>query len=103
MDETRWSSHSGAMTERDYVALLSYLPLRSGWGLPRLVLYSVRIRRQLHASSGLIGYSLRARLAERQFWTLSAWEDEAALQNFVTAPPHVAIMKSLARYMGATG
>ncbi|MFZ1119548.1 MAG: antibiotic biosynthesis monooxygenase [Candidatus Binataceae bacterium] len=102
MTESPWQSHSRTAPERDYVALLSYLPLNSAWHLPRLVLYSTRIRRQLRTSSGLIGYSLRARVAAKQFWTLSAWEDAAALQAFVAAPPHVAIMKALAPYMGAT-
>jgi quinol monooxygenase YgiN len=102
MAELPWYSHSGAVPERDYLALLTYLPLRSSWRIPWLLLYNVRIRRQLRASSGLIGYSLRAQLAAKRFWTLSVWEDEAALQEFVRAPPHVAIMKALALHMGAT-
>jgi quinol monooxygenase YgiN len=102
MAETPWQSYCSAATELDCVALLSYLPLNSAWSLPRLVLYSTRIQRQLRTSSGLLGYSLRARLAAKQFWTLSAWEDEAALQAFVAAPPHVAVMKAMAPYMGAT-
>ena len=102
MAEMPWHSHSGAVPERDYVALLSYLPLRSSWRIPWLLLYNVRIQRQLRASFGLIGYSLRAQLAAKRFWTLSVWEDEAALQRFVAAPPHVAIMKALVPHMGAT-
>ena len=47
--------------------------------MPWLMLQSIGIQRQLRASRGLIGYSLRARLAVKRFWTLSAWEDEAAL------------------------
>ena len=100
--ESARQSYSRAAPERDYVALLTYLPLNSAWHLPWLVLYSTRIRRQLRKSSGLIGYSLRARPAAKQFWTLSAWEDEAALQAFVAAPPHLAVMKALASHMGAT-
>ena len=102
MPETPWQSYSRTAPERDYVALLSYLPLDSAWSLPRLVLYSTRIQRQLRTSSGLIGYSLRAQVAAKQFWTLSAWEDAADLQAFVAAPPHVAVMKALASHMGAT-
>jgi hypothetical protein len=102
MTETPWQSYSRAAPERDYVALLSYLPLNSAWSVPRLALYSIRIQRQLRTTSGLIGYSLRARLAAKQFWTLSAWEDETSLQAFVAAPPHVAVMKAMAPYMGAT-
>jgi hypothetical protein len=102
MTETPWQSYSRAAPERDYVALLSYLPLNSAWSLPRLALYSTRIQRQLRTTSGLIGYSLKARLAAKQFWTLSVWEDETSLQAFVAAPPHVAVMKGMAPYMGAT-
>ena len=97
-----WQSHSPAAPERDYVALLSYLPLYSGWSIPRLLLYNARIRRQLGTSAGLVGYSLRARLAAKRFWTLSVWEDETALGAFVAAPPHAAVMKALAPHMGAT-
>src|SRR3974377_2275082 len=103
MADLPWSVHSDAAPERDYVALLSYLPLRSAWRIPWLVLYMLRIRRQLRASSGLVGYALRAQLVAKRFWTLSAWEDEAALQDFVVAPLHVAVMKALAPYMGPTG
>ena len=102
MAELPWQSHSRAAPDRDYVALLSYLPLNSGWSIPRLLLYNARIRRQLRTSAGLVGYSLRAPLAAKRFWTLSVWEDETALRSFVAAPPHVAVMKALAPHMGAT-
>ena len=102
MAEFPWQSHSRAVLERDYVALLSYLPLNSGWSIPRLLLYNARIRCQLRTSAGLVGYSLRALLAAKRFWTLSVWEDETALRAFVAAPRHAAVMKALAPQMGAT-
>ena len=102
MAEFPWQSHSPAAPERDYVALLSYLPLKTGWSIPRLLLYNARIRRQLRTSAGLVGYSLRAQLAAKRFWTLSVWENETALRAFVAAPPHAAVMKALAPHMGAT-
>lgn len=102
MTETAWLSYSRATPERDYTALLSYLPLNRAWRIPWLVLYNIRIQRQLRASVGLIGYSLRAQLASKRFWTLSVWENDAALHEFVTAEPHVAVMKALAPHMGAT-
>ena len=102
MSESPWQSYSAAAPDREYVALLSYLPLNSAWHIPWLVLYSTRIRRQLSTSPGLIGYALRAQIAAKRFWTLSAWEDAAALKAFVAGPPHVTIMKALAPYMGAT-
>jgi hypothetical protein len=102
VSESPWHSYSVPAPDQEYVALLSYLPLNSAWRIPWLVLYSTRIRRQLSISPGLIGYSLRAQIAAKRFWTLSAWEDTAALQIFVAGQPHVAIMTALAPSMGAT-
>jgi quinol monooxygenase YgiN len=102
MAELPWRSQSPAMPERDYLALLSYLPLASGRHLPLLLLHMTRIRRQLRTSAGLIGYSLRAEFAGMQFWTLSVWEDEAALQAFVMASPHAGAVQAMAPHMGVT-
>jgi quinol monooxygenase YgiN len=103
MAEFPWQSYSRAAPERNYVALLSYLPLNSAWRIPWFLLHTARIRRQLRTSAGLIGCSLRAQLAAKQFWTLSVWEDEAALQAFVAAPSHAAVMEAVAPHMGAAG
>jgi quinol monooxygenase YgiN len=100
--ETPWQSYSRAAPERDYVVLLSFLPLNSAWQLPRLVLSMTRVRRQLRTSPGLIGYSLAAQLGAKQFWTLSVWEDEAALRTFVAAPPHLPVMTTMSPYLGKT-
>lgn len=102
MIETSWQFFSSASPDQDYVALLAYLPLASARHLARLIMYSVRIQRQLSTSPGLIGYSLAARLAAKEFWTLSAWENETALQAFVAAPPHLTAMAAMAPYMGQT-
>jgi len=39
-------------------------------------------------------------LLVRHFWTLSVWEDEALLMEFVRNEPHRAIMMRLRRHMG---
>jgi hypothetical protein len=98
-----WQSPSAAEPEREYVALLSYLPLKRVWRLPWFMLQSVRIQRQLRACPrGLIGYSLEAQVAARRFWTLSAWEDEGTLQQFVHASPHAEIMTAIVPHMDTT-
>lgn len=102
MAELPWRSHAPAAPGREYVVLLSYLPLGSFRSLLRLAVYSARIRRQLRASAGLVGYSLRAELVRKRFWTLSVWEDEAALRTFVMASPHAAVMQALTGHMGPT-
>jgi hypothetical protein len=60
------------------------------------------ITKQLAAAQGLIAYSLLARPITKNFWTLSVWENEAALQAFVHDPPHVRLMASLTPHMRKT-
>jgi quinol monooxygenase YgiN len=97
-----WRSFNVPDPERQHVILLSYLPLRHSWQIPQFMLHTARIMGQLRRSKGLLGYSLRAELGAKRFWTLSAWQDEVALQAFVRAQPHVQTMRAMVLRMGAT-
>jgi hypothetical protein len=96
-----WKSFGRAEPERQYLVLLSFLPLKHGWRVPWFLLHTVRIMNQLKRSRGL-GYSLLAQPLAKRFWTLSAWEDESALGGFVQAQPHVRTMDVMARHMDKT-
>ncbi len=99
---TTWKVLRPADPSREYLVLLSYLPLKRLWRIPWFALQANRIAHQLERSTGVLGYSLNSRLLMGQFWTLSAWEDEATLQAFVHAAPHVATMRAMIPYMGRT-
>jgi hypothetical protein len=88
--------------DREYVFLASYLPLKRLGQVPRFMRYSQSIRGQLQRTEGAIGYSLRAKILRRDFWTLSVWESEEALRQFVRADPHGGVMRSLVPHMGPT-
>jgi hypothetical protein len=45
------------------------------------------------AAPGAAGLSLIAEPARRTFWTLSAWQDQAALRAATGAEPHLGLMK----------
>lgn len=94
-----WISAGSVDPERQYIALLSYLPVKRGSRIPWFMLHATRIMGQLRRSTGLVGYSLRARLMAKSFWTLSVWEDEAALSRFVRAQPHAGTMAAVAPHM----
>jgi hypothetical protein len=96
-----WRSLGQPDPGRQYVALLTSLSLQRQWDVPLLFWHTMRIARQLRRSRGVVGYSLRAELLSRRFWTLSAWEDELALQAFVRTQPHGRIMTAMASRMGA--
>jgi quinol monooxygenase YgiN len=102
MPASPWRTFGSPEPERDYVALLSYLPLKSFWRIPHFFLYTAQVTKQLASAEGVLGYSVLARPLSKQFWTLSAWKDNAALRTFVQYPPHVRIMNALAPHMGET-
>lgn len=95
MPKTDWKSFSRIDADREYVALISFLPLKSFWKVPRFVLYTRAIERQLGHTNGLIGYSLSADLLKKEFLTLSVWEDENTLADFVKSGTHRETMSGL--------
>ena len=97
-----WTSFGTSDANREYSALLSYLPLKTYRAIPAFLRFSFQIQSQLRNTPGVVGYSLRAKPLSRNFWTLSAWTDENALMEFVMKIPHAQAMKSLMPHMGPT-
>jgi hypothetical protein len=97
-----WKALARVNQGQQYLALLSYLPLRSHGEIPLFFRFTYQVHRQLLVSPGAIGYRLRAKIWSRQFWTLSVWESDGALMDFVAKVPHREVMKELAPLMGAT-
>jgi heme-degrading monooxygenase HmoA len=97
-----WKSLRPVEADREYLALFSYLPLKTYRKIPAFVRFSQQVQRQRSATPGVAGYSVQAQLLRRRFWTLSAWESQAALVDFVRHPPHSEIMRALAGHMGKT-
>jgi len=99
---TPWRYLRSSEGDREYLALLTFLPLKRLWRAPWLLMQALRVIRQLEHSPGLVAYSLSTELSKGHFWTLSVWEGEPALQAFVHAAPHANTMRSLAPHMGQT-
>jgi heme-degrading monooxygenase HmoA len=85
-----------------YVAFATRLPLSRHRYIPGFLRDTVRIRRQLRGAPGLLGYGLLAELGRATFWTVSVWEDEAALRAFAAAEPHRSVMRRVPARMGAS-
>ena len=79
------------------------LPLTRHRHIPGFLRDTRRVRRQLADAPGLVGYSLLAGLRAKTFWTVSVWEDEAALRAFAAAEPHRDITRRMPGRMGASG
>jgi hypothetical protein len=97
-----WKSFRTPEPGHEYLALLSYLPLRRFGALPKFLRFTLQTQKQLSTAAGLVGYALDAQPFRRRFWTLSVWEDSQPLMNFVHQAPHSRIMQDLAPHMDKT-
>ncbi len=100
--DSPWIKFVTPDTSREYLALLSYLPLKKFRAIPIFLRYLFQIQKQLRTTPGVIGYSLRAKPLSRNFWTLSAWADEETLMDFVAKIPHGQAMKAMMPHTGPT-
>ena len=102
MPASPWKVMRPPESGREYLILLSYLPLRRFRDFPAFAGHDRRVTRQLEDAPGLIGYSKLGRPWVKRFWTLSAWEDESALATFVHAGSHSRAMADMPPRMGPT-
>ena len=102
MPASPWRTFGCPDPNGEFVALLSYLPLKSYWWVVPFFVYTGQVVTQLATSDGLLGYSLLARPLSKRFWTLSVWKHEDALRAFVQHVPHVRITSALAPHMDKT-
>jgi hypothetical protein len=69
----------------------------------RFIRGAVGVRKLLaRKPKGFLGYSMLGRPWALKYWTLSVWEDEAALQAFVAEHLHVDVMSAIAPDMATT-
>ena len=97
-----WKTLTAPNQDKEYVALLSFLPLKHYRTIPLFLWLTFKTQQQLKKAKGLIGYSLQAEPLARRFWTLSAWEDQQSLMLFVHELPHGKIMRTLSPHMAKT-
>ena len=78
------------------MALVSVTRLRvhSAWYLAPFFWRAMKIMRQARRSSGFLGGKLLVD-AKKTFWTLTAWEDGAAMNVFRTQGAHGGVMPKL--------
>ncbi|GJM15820.1 MAG: hypothetical protein DHS20C13_11470 [Thermodesulfobacteriota bacterium] len=102
MPETPWISPYKIEPEadKDYIAVITYLPLNSYLNFPNFFKQSGLIQKQLHKSHGVVGFKLRADILSKKIYTMSVWEDAKSLKNFITSGAHKDIMADVPSYLG---
>jgi hypothetical protein len=101
MPEIKWThvAKDSLEPERDYIALITYLPLTTHWIIPKFLYLTMQIQKQLAESDGAIGYALIAHILKKEFWTMSVWENDDGLSRFVMTGAHLRTMRELVRYL----
>ena len=102
MAASPWKQFEAMAPDREYFVMASHLPLKTMGATPRMLGLASAVRRQLKDTPGIVGYSLDAKVFAKDYFTLSVWEDEAALRAFVAHAPHVEVMSKLEPDMGET-
>ncbi|MEO8664921.1 MAG: hypothetical protein ABI462_05435 [Ignavibacteria bacterium] len=102
MKPNKWCKLKVADDQKEYIALLSHLPLKKHWSIPSVIKNTSIIDKQLRETKGLIGFAFQAEIIKKQFWTLSVWDDRTSLNDFVSKIPHSDVMITLAPHMRQT-
>ncbi len=97
-----WKELAKPDASKEYLAIVTYLPVKHYRTVPSVAKHSYKVEKQLIETQGLIGYSMGSKPWTKQFWTVSVWEDEAALMAFAFSGAHKDIMARLYTDMGAT-
>ncbi len=97
-----WKNYETVGADSESTVMASRLPLRSHLRIPAFLAATVRIRRQLARSPGLLGYALKAQLGARTFWTVSAWKSRDDLDRFARSDPHATDVDNIRANMDPT-
>ncbi|MDX1958258.1 MAG: DUF3291 domain-containing protein [Leptospiraceae bacterium] len=55
--------------------------------------YVYKLRKEIHSNNGFLGISIRRQLFQRKAWTMTVWESEEDMDNFVYSGTHKKAMK----------
>jgi hypothetical protein len=83
-----WRSVCRPEPSGEYVVVATEATLARYRTIPRFLLATRRVVRQLRRSEGAVGFSLRGNLRTRTFSTVSAWAGDKAIASFSTRAPH---------------
>ena len=93
MPASPWKRLDETEPDREYLAIVTFLPLERYHDIPEFLRTTRTVTEQLEGSYGAVGYSVSTHLTRKQFWTLSVWLDAASLTAFARGEPHRGVMR----------
>ena len=101
VDASPWEVVTSPEPASEILALVTCIHFNDANGLDRFAVLVGEVIIQLTDTHGLVGWSM-ADSTDNTFLTLSAWESDQALREFVSARPHSQAMRELRRYSEVT-
>ncbi|MEU9035883.1 DUF3291 domain-containing protein [Streptomyces sp. NPDC048352] len=99
MPDIPWSTPTQAAPGAEVYVMASRFETATLAGAVKFFLKAPGIIRQIRKAPGAHGVALRARVLDRTFLTLSAWEDRDALYRFARSEPHRSGSRAASAYM----
>ncbi|GLY26834.1 hypothetical protein [Kineosporia sp. NBRC 101731] len=98
-----WQNLDSTLTDdTEVVVMASRFQLHKLSQVPRFFLDAMKIHRQVGRSEGAVGISLEAHPLRREFFTLSAWRDQASIDAMIRQEPHRGAMSRHRRAMASS-
>ncbi|MFC9127107.1 DUF3291 domain-containing protein [Streptomyces sp. NPDC057099] len=94
-----WTVPNTPPDDTEVLVFASRFETRTLWGALKFLAGTPAVWRQVSRSPGAYGATLKAQPLKRTFWTLSAWESKAALNDFVRSGAHGPASRGLAPQM----
>jgi hypothetical protein len=85
-------------TEEGFVCSVTYMRVRHPLVIPAFIWYSARVALAARRVPGNVSVRLLGLPPLPFFWTLTVWESEAALGEFLVSPQHAAVMPRIGRF-----
>ena len=80
--------------EKDVVLSITYIEInKSSSELSKFWEHVFSIRNKMNENPGVLGVSIRKSIFSNKAWTMSIWEDESSLENFVEGERHRTAIK----------
>ena len=100
MRRLRWRTLRSPDPEHRYLVSAGVFEVDRARNVPAFLRHAARVRRALHRTDGLVGYTLHARFRTRTFTELAAFESPGALRRFVGLPEHTDAIRAMAPHIG---
>ena len=85
--------------DRESVVIATRFGVKSRGRMPQIFSAAETLISSFSATPGLVGYSLRANVLNSSLWTMSAWNSDLELRQFVGGPAHGLVMKQTVEWM----